>query len=124
MALSECVFCFFFFFFNDTATTEIYTLPYTTLFRSVHTWTDEQVALKVLDSQYAGHPEIVERLLAEHALASRTCHPGVLDIRGAFWTDDRVPYLVMEYLSGETLGAIADRAPIDLPSIIASCAPA
>src|SRR2546430_16024903 len=25
---------FFFFFFNDTATTEIYTLPYTTLFRS------------------------------------------------------------------------------------------
>src|SRR2546422_6042785 len=24
----------FFFFFNDTATTEIYTLPYTTLFRS------------------------------------------------------------------------------------------
>src|SRR4028118_1466715 len=25
----------FFFFFNDTATTEIYTLPYTTLFRSI-----------------------------------------------------------------------------------------
>src|SRR5208337_5171923 len=25
-----------FFFFNDTATTEIYTLPYTTLFRSAH----------------------------------------------------------------------------------------
>src|SRR5260364_340228 len=28
------LFCFFFF-FNDTATTEIYTFPYTTLFRSV-----------------------------------------------------------------------------------------
>src|SRR2546425_3832181 len=28
------VFLSFFFFFNDTATTEIYTLPYTTLFRS------------------------------------------------------------------------------------------
>src|SRR5467141_3486419 len=28
------LFCFFFFFFNDTATTEIYTFPYTTLFRS------------------------------------------------------------------------------------------
>src|SRR2546422_7567183 len=27
---------YFFFFFNDTATTEIYTLPYTTLFRSHH----------------------------------------------------------------------------------------
>ena len=30
---SGCI-CGLFFFFNDTATTEIYTLPYTTLFRS------------------------------------------------------------------------------------------
>src|SRR5262245_64293124 len=29
------IFFIFFFFFNDTATTEIYTFPYTTLFRSV-----------------------------------------------------------------------------------------
>src|SRR5690349_24431288 len=28
---------YYFFFFNDTATTEIYTLPYTTLFRSGRT---------------------------------------------------------------------------------------
>src|SRR5690348_18425702 len=28
-------FFFLFFFFNDTATTEIYTFPYTTLFRSI-----------------------------------------------------------------------------------------
>ena len=31
-----CVFLCYCFFFNDTATTEIYTLPYTTLFRSVN----------------------------------------------------------------------------------------
>src|SRR2546429_1647653 len=30
--------CYFFFFFNDTATTEIYTFPYTTLFRSAAQW--------------------------------------------------------------------------------------
>src|SRR5689334_23954017 len=29
------IFLFCFFFFNDTATTEIYTFPYTTLFRSI-----------------------------------------------------------------------------------------
>src|SRR3989449_2656719 len=29
-----------FFFFNDTATTEIYTFPYTTLFRSTEVWRD------------------------------------------------------------------------------------
>src|ERR1051325_8941783 len=38
------------------------------------------------------------------------------------WTDEQAPDLVMEYLSGETLGTIADRGPIDLPSIIAICA--
>src|SRR5438874_4079070 len=48
LMMSKClfkyfVFCFlfsrfFFFFFNDTATTEIYTLPYTTLFRSRCSW--------------------------------------------------------------------------------------
>src|SRR6266576_3397078 len=35
----------FFFFFNDTATTEIYTLPYTTLFRSVASDPDNQPVL-------------------------------------------------------------------------------
>ncbi|HEX8113539.1 MAG TPA: serine/threonine-protein kinase [Kofleriaceae bacterium] len=94
------------------------------VYLAVHTWTGERVALKVLDLQYAGHPEIVERLLAEHALASRVCHPGIVDIRGSYWTDDRVPYLVMEYLAGETLGAIAERGPLELPAILSICAQA
>jgi serine/threonine-protein kinase len=89
-----------------------------------HRWTGERVALKVLDLQYARHPEIVERMMAEHALASRVHHPGVVEIRGAYWTDDRVPYLVMEFLSGETLGEIDDRGPIALPEILAICAQA
>jgi serine/threonine-protein kinase len=94
------------------------------VYLAVHAWTGERVALKVLDPQYAGHAEIVERLQAEHALASRVCHPGIVDIRGSFWTDDQVPYLVMEYLAGETLGAIAERGPLELPSILAICAQA
>jgi serine/threonine-protein kinase len=92
------------------------------VYLALHVWTGERVALKVLDPQHAGHPEVVERLQAEHALASRTDHPGVIDIRRVLWTDDHVPYLVMEYLAGETLGEIAERGPIDLPSIIAICA--
>ena len=94
------------------------------VYLAAHAWTGERVALKVLDPQYAGHPEVVERLLAEHALASRVRHPGIVDIRGSYWTDDRVPYLVMEYLAGETLGAIADRGALDLPSILSICAQA
>src|SRR5207249_3681717 len=47
--------------------------------------TGEQVALKVLDPMFANHPEVVERLLAEHTLAARIDHPGVLEIRGSAW---------------------------------------
>lgn len=94
------------------------------VYLAVHTWTGERVALKVLDLQYAGHPEVVERLLAEHALASRVRHPGIVDIRGSYWTDDHVPYLVMEYLAGETLGAIAERGWLELPAILSICAQA
>src|SRR2546427_11247961 len=36
----------FFFFFNDTATTEIYTLSYTTLFRSTPVSTEEKLPWK------------------------------------------------------------------------------
>jgi len=89
-----------------------------------HTGTGERVALKVLDPQLAENPEVVERLHAEYLLASRTRHPGVVEIRGSAWTSDRVPYLVMEYLSGETLGEVADRGPIELSSTVAICAQA
>jgi len=89
------------------------------VYLAIHEPTGERVALKVLDSQYAQNEEVVERLIAEHALASRTRHPGIVDIRGSGWTSDRVPYLVMEYLDGETLGEIADRGPIELSSIAA-----
>jgi len=86
--------------------------------------TGERVALKVLDPQFASNEEVVERLLAEHALASRTDHPGVVEIRSAGWTTDHAPYLVMEYLEGETLGAIADRGPLEMSTTLAICAQA
>jgi eukaryotic-like serine/threonine-protein kinase len=89
------------------------------VYLAVHAVTGERVALKVLDPQFVHNDEIVERLLAERTLSSRTDHPGVVEIRGTGWTTDNVPYLVMEYLDGETLGAIADRGPIELSSIVA-----
>jgi len=89
-----------------------------------HVDTGERVALKVLDPQFANHPEVVARLHSEAELAARAKHPGLLDIRAARRSSDDVPYLVMEYLSGETLGAIADRGEIDQALAIAICAQA
>jgi eukaryotic-like serine/threonine-protein kinase len=94
------------------------------VYLAIHAVTGERVALKVLDPQFANQPEVVQRLLAEHDLASRTDHPGVVEIRGSAWTNDNVPYLVMELLEGDTLGTIVDRGPIELSSIVAICSQA
>jgi serine/threonine-protein kinase len=92
------------------------------VYLAMHEATGERVALKVLDPQFANHAEIVSRMYAEHTLASRAKHPGLVDIREARKDGDDIPYLVMEYLDGETLGSIADREELDVASIVAICA--
>ena len=83
---------------------------------NVHT--GEKVALKVLDPHFADHGEVVTRLYSEHAMASRTSHPGVVEIRGAARSIDNLPYLVMEYLDGETIAQLAEHGPVDVTSIV------
>jgi serine/threonine protein kinase len=92
------------------------------VYLALHARTGERVALKVLDPQFADHPEITQRLHAEYTLASRVKHPGVVEIRGSALTTDRIPYLVMEYLIGETLAELTDRGPLELSAILSSCA--
>jgi len=83
-----------------------------------HVDTGDKVALKVLDPCFADHREVVTRLYNEHALASRARHPGVVEIRAAARSIDNLPYLVMEYLDGETLAQIAEHGAVDLSSIV------
>jgi serine/threonine-protein kinase len=63
---------------------------------------ERDVALKVLHPHMAGDPQFLDRLGREAKTAARLSHPhvvGVLD-QGE---DDRVAYLVMEYIKGHTL---------------------
>lgn len=83
-----------------------------------HVATGDKVALKVLDPHFADHGEVVMRLYSEHAMASRTDHPGVVEIRDAARSIDNLPYLVMEYLDGETLAQLAEHGRVDVMSIV------
>jgi eukaryotic-like serine/threonine-protein kinase len=71
-----------------------------------HVTSGEQVALKVLDPLFANHPEVVQRLYSERAIAKKATHPGLISIRGAGKSSDDIPYLVMEYLEGHTLAQL------------------
>jgi serine/threonine protein kinase len=78
------------------------------VFLAQHVGNGDRVALKVLDPLFADHPEVVGRLYAELRVSARASHPGLVAIRAADKNSDDVPYLVMEYLEGDTLAAIAD----------------
>ena len=83
-----------------------------------HVVTGERVALKVLDPQLARHPDLASRLFAEHRYASAVRHPGLLEIRAAQRSPEGVPYLVMEHLTGQTLGEIAEERRVGLAEIV------
>jgi serine/threonine-protein kinase len=82
-----------------------------------HALTGERVALKVLDPQLASHDEAVARMFGERTVASVARHPGLLDVRAAARDDQGIPYLVMEYLEGETL-ADGEELPISVIAAI------
>ena len=84
-----------------------------------HVRTGERVALKVVDPRFIDHAEVVSRLYGEREVSARASHPGLVDIRAAARSTDDVPYLVMEYLEGETLAAQLERGLLDVDTIVA-----
>jgi eukaryotic-like serine/threonine-protein kinase len=83
-----------------------------------HGTTGERVALKVLDAAFVNHAEVIARLLSERAIAARAAHPGLVEIRAAARSADGMPYLVMEYLDGDTLASAIEDDRLDLISIV------
>lgn len=84
-----------------------------------HAATSERVALKILDPSHRNHAEMGLRLLGEHEILSRVRHASVIETRGASYSADGLPYLVLEYLDGENLGTLADRGRLELGAVIA-----
>ncbi len=89
-----------------------------TVFLAEHAVTRRRVAIKMLDPFYRHHDEIVERLFCEYTISECTRHPGVVAIHQAGWSDLGIPYLVMEYLDGETLHFLETRSRLALRAII------
>jgi serine/threonine-protein kinase len=88
------------------------------VYLATHRTTGDRVALKVLDPLFANHAEVVDRLYAERTVSARASHPGLVEIRAAARSADNIPYLVMEFLSGETLAQIVERGALELDAIV------
>ncbi|MEM9493967.1 MAG: serine/threonine-protein kinase, partial [Myxococcota bacterium] len=77
-----------------------------TVYMAVHPDIGSRVALKVLSRDCAGSPELVERFFTEARAVNLIRHESIINILDLAVLDDGRPYIVMEYLSGASLGDI------------------
>jgi serine/threonine protein kinase len=71
--------------------------------------TREKVALKVLDAEMVPSRAVRERFLREVEIASKIGHPNIARILDAGERADGAPFIVIEFLAGESLGDLLAR---------------
>jgi eukaryotic-like serine/threonine-protein kinase len=74
-----------------------------------HVILEKRVAVKFLHADYALDQSIVQRFFREAQAAAAIGHKNIIDVMDVAVTSEGVPYLVMEYLEGESLAALITR---------------
>ena len=83
------------------------------VYRAKDTRLDRTVAVKVLPSNLADNPDARQRLDREARAISSLNHPYICVLHDV-GRQDRIDFLVMEYLEGETLAARLSRGPLPI----------
>lgn len=83
------------------------------VYKARHTLLDSPVAVKVL--LLSQDEKVGKRFLQEAKLASQVRHPNIVYISDYGILSDQRPYLIMEYIQGETLATINEAGRLPLP---------
>ncbi|HEY0192513.1 MAG TPA: serine/threonine-protein kinase [Kofleriaceae bacterium] len=89
------------------------------VFRAEHVKLGREVALKLLRSDYASRRDAVARFFQEARTVNRIRHRNIVDVTDFVELDDGTTYIIMELLTGTSLGSWA-RTGIDLPRALAT----
>jgi serine/threonine-protein kinase len=77
-----------------------------------------RAAIKIMHTGMDQDPELVRRFLNEARAASAIRHPNIIDVFDAGVTVDGEPYILMEFLDGDSLQkVILQQGPIPLPTV-------
>jgi serine/threonine protein kinase len=79
------------------------------VYRAARLHIDDTVAIKILRPELLVNPQSLERFRREAKAAARLKHPNVVTIHDFGITGDRMAYLVMELIEGQSLRALIDR---------------
>jgi len=87
------------------------------VYRADQSGVGRAVAIKIILPQYANHPEFIRRFEAEAHIIARLEHPHIIPLYD-YWREPGGAYLVMRYVSGGTLHAALQRAPLPLDASV------
>jgi serine/threonine-protein kinase len=93
-----------------------------TVYLAVHPGIGKRVAIKVLHPQLCSDAELVSRFFQEARAVNEIRHPNIVDITDFGETDDKLTYLVMEFLEGRTLRDAIDSEKALAPDKVATFA--
>ncbi|HEY9803460.1 MAG TPA: protein kinase [Leptolyngbyaceae cyanobacterium] len=86
-------------------------------FKATHHYLGHEVVIKTINEKLRQHPDFAkfERQFQDEARRLATCiHPNIVRVSD-FFVEDGLPYMVMEYIPGETLGDAFVLPAIPLP---------
>ncbi len=77
------------------------------VYRAEQTFLNRPVAIKVLNEEFGGVPELLKRFEREAKALSSLAHPHIVQLND-YGSTNGMPYLVMELLEGRTLADLID----------------
>lgn len=80
-----------------------------TVYRATQTSMGRTVAVKILRRDLLDDADALTRFLREAHAVARLSHPNIVTVHLVDRTEDGAPYIVMEYVDGESLGAVCAR---------------
>jgi len=89
-----------------------------TVYKAVHIGFDEVRALKMIHPELASDMSFVKRFGQEAALTRKLQHPNAVRVEDIDQADDGRPFMVMEFIEGESLKEVIQReAPLPAPRV-------
>jgi len=89
------------------------------VFRAYDLFTEQPVALKVINSEVGVAPEEEARLMREGQLLENLDHPGIVKtVACGVLEDSGAPFVAMEWLEGEDLAARQRRDPLNIAQAV------
>jgi serine/threonine protein kinase len=88
------------------------------VYLAVHPAIGSRVAIKILSDQCARSPELLERFFAEARAVNLVRHENIVGVLDLAQLPDGRPFIVMEYIEGQTLAGAVQAGPVPLGGLV------